>query len=55
MKYHIYFISALSGKSDKEAKRKDSLVIKQARENQPSKPALLAIGFADIDDVPKKP
>ncbi len=54
-----FFSSAISGKSDKEAQRRDSMVIQQARESMiapPSskpKPSLAAFGFASVEDVEK--
>lgn len=41
---------AISGKSDKETKRRDSIVVKQARKSLGARPNLLAIGFADMDE-----
>lgn len=52
--------SAISGKTDKEAQRRDSLIVQAARNNNnsnpvppPPKPSLKSMGFASVDDDKK--
>ncbi len=49
--------SAISGRNDKDAQRRDSLIVQAARNNNAAaapRPSLKSMGFASMEDTPKK-